>query len=612
MLETDDPYNPYSCSSPDGLPVQKLVQEVVFLPDRAGPLDNDGIKQAVMTYGAVYTCMYWNSSYYNSGTCAYYYTGPDEPNHAVCIVGWDDNFDSSFPTTPPGDGAFIIRNSWGTGWGESGYFYLSYYDSYVGTENAVFENAEPTTTYSQVYQYDPLGWVTALGYGTDTAWFANVFTSTSDQQMAAVSWYTASPNSTYEIRIYLDPSSGPINPAGPIETKTGTAANVGYQTVPLDTTVAVSTGQVFSVVVRLTTPFYTYPVPLEYPYPGYASGATAGPGESYISADGASWADVTDYYPNTNVCLKAFAVEATTTPTFSPDGGTYSAPQTVTISCATPGAIIRYTTDGIDPTESSPVYSGPVLVDRTLTLKAKAWKTGLPPSGVKSALYIIPGRISEAKVQPNDSLVAVKGVVTAAFANLFYTESQDRSSGIAVYKSDHGLAVGTRVEVIGTTSTTSYGEKSIQATSVVENGTGTIEPLVMANRGTGGADWEYDPATGAGQKGVTEYRLVMVNDEWVGMLVDAIGLNNIGLLVCTTGRVTYVGTTYFYIDDGSGASDSADYGGIRVYAPGVSLPAVDDYIRVTGISSCFKASPQSTNLYRLIRVRDQADVVVLE
>ena len=53
--ETDDPYNAGSCTSPPGLEPEKHIQNVDFIPDRTGPTDNDLIKQAVMTYGAVYT-----------------------------------------------------------------------------------------------------------------------------------------------------------------------------------------------------------------------------------------------------------------------------------------------------------------------------------------------------------------------------------------------------------------------------------------------------------------------------------------------------------------------------------------------------------------------------
>ena len=59
----------------------------------------------------------------------------------------------------------------------------------------------------------------------------------------------------------------------------------------------------------------------------------------------------------------------------------------VSITCATEGATIRYTTDGTDPTESSPVYSGPIFVDDDTMIKARAWKTGMNPSAVAAAMY---------------------------------------------------------------------------------------------------------------------------------------------------------------------------------------------------------------------------------
>jgi hypothetical protein len=84
----------------------------------------------------------------------------------------------------------------------------------------------------------------------------------------------------------------------------------GYHTVLLDSAVPLRTGQKFSVVVRLTTPGYDYPIPLEYPHPGYSSQARANPGESYASGNGIYWDDVTKEFPNTNVCLKAFTGNA--------------------------------------------------------------------------------------------------------------------------------------------------------------------------------------------------------------------------------------------------------------------------------------------------------------
>jgi C1A family cysteine protease len=313
--ESDDPYNPNSNVSPSGLPVRKHLQEVLIIPDRANSLDNENIKQAIMTYGALYTHMYWDAAYYNSTYKAYHYSGQTGGNHAVAIVGWDDNFDKSkFSTIPPGNGAFIIRNSWGASWGENGYFYISYYDTVVGTSNYLFSWAESTTNYNTIYQYDPLGWVSSLGFGSNAAWFANIFTSVSNDLLKAVSFYTSSSNSTYEIYIYRNATSGPVSGtlAG---SKTETILSPGYHTILLDSPVSLTLGQKFSVVVRLTTPGYNYPIPFEKPFSNYSSQATANAGESYISSNGSGWSDLTAYSPNSNVCLKAFTIPDTTPPT---------------------------------------------------------------------------------------------------------------------------------------------------------------------------------------------------------------------------------------------------------------------------------------------------------
>ncbi len=67
----------------------------------------------------------------------------------------------------------------------------------------------------------------------------------------------------------------------------------------------------------------------------------------------------------------------------------------------------------------------------------------------------------------------------------------------------------------------------------------------------------------------------------------------------------------FVISDGSSIADPSMYAGLRVSAAGLTMPSLDQYVRVTGVSSCFKIK-SGDDLYRLIRVRDQADIVVLE
>ncbi len=81
--------------------------------------------------------------------------------------------------------------------------------------------------------------------------------------------------------------------------------------------------------------------------------------------------------------------EQVAAPAFTPAGGTYSEARQVTISCATGGAVTRYTTDGAEPTESSSAYSGPVTVNTTTTVKAKSFHDGITASAVSSAAYTI-------------------------------------------------------------------------------------------------------------------------------------------------------------------------------------------------------------------------------
>jgi len=71
--------------------------------------------------------MCYDNAYFSSATSSYYFDGSDYSNHAVAIVGWNDSYDrNNFNNVPPGDGAFIVKNSWGADWGEDGYFRIAY------------------------------------------------------------------------------------------------------------------------------------------------------------------------------------------------------------------------------------------------------------------------------------------------------------------------------------------------------------------------------------------------------------------------------------------------------------------------------------------------------
>jgi C1A family cysteine protease/PKD repeat protein len=308
----DDPYNPDSIWSPTNLSVQQHVQNVMFIPDRNNSTDNSNIKWALENYGAVYTTIFatagiegsYNDSYYNASTNSYYYTITNSGNnHAVAIVGWDDNYSkNNFSTPPPGNGAFIVKNSWGADWGDSGYFYVSYYDTSIGSDNAVF-TSESVSNYDNIYQYDPLGWTNGIGFSnSDSAWFANVFVASSNQQLASVGFYIPQINSQYTIYIY----NGSITSKNLLESQSGSMQIPGYYTIPLNSGISLNSGQSFCIEVNLTTPGYTYPISAEGPIQGYSSNATANASESWVSPNGQTWTDLTTAYQNTNVCLKAY------------------------------------------------------------------------------------------------------------------------------------------------------------------------------------------------------------------------------------------------------------------------------------------------------------------
>ena len=76
-------------------------------------------------------------------------------------------------------------------------------------------------------------------------------------------------------------------------------------------------------------------------------------------------------------------------PVFSPAAGVYEAPQHISISCSSSDAVIRYTTDGKEPDESSPLYVSPIFINSSTTLKAKAYRAGAISSPITSGDYTI-------------------------------------------------------------------------------------------------------------------------------------------------------------------------------------------------------------------------------
>lgn len=311
IAESDDPYHNVG-GSPTNKPVQRHIQQVIILPNQ----DHNAIKHAIMDYGGVWTSVRYEDPYYDEANHSYYYNSTNSGNHAITVVGWDDNYDRTrFKTHAPHNGAWIIKNSWGTDWGDKGYFYCSYDDTKFGIMVFVFMNAEPVTNYTRICQHDPFGAVNCFG-GGETAWGANVFINadSAPSSVRAASFYALTTNTSYQVFVYTGispnaPRSGTLK-----ATARGTLPVAGYYTIPLDAPAPLRANERFSVVVQLTTPGFNFPLAIEYAINGYSSQATAAAGQSFFSMDGTQWSDcavppVGD--PTMNLCIKAFASVST-------------------------------------------------------------------------------------------------------------------------------------------------------------------------------------------------------------------------------------------------------------------------------------------------------------
>lgn len=212
------------------------------------------VKDAVYNQGPVSMAFYWNSSYFDSETDIYSYPDcPWSPNHLVSIVGWDDNKGTS--------GAWIVKNSWGTGWGDSGYFYLCY-DS-GNMDEVAFYQYEDYDSLEKVYYWDEAGWVGNSGYDSNYAWMASVFTAEQSGTLTNVDFWATSNNAQYQIYVYNDgdPSDGLENQ---LTSQSGTCGEAGYYSVALASPSSLNASQQFTIAVKMTTTGYGFPIPMEY------------------------------------------------------------------------------------------------------------------------------------------------------------------------------------------------------------------------------------------------------------------------------------------------------------------------------------------------------------
>ena len=354
----------------------------------------NGAKKAIMTYGAVAASYYHSDSYYNSSTNAYYNYSSAYTNHAISIVGWDDNFSkTNFKKQPSRNGAWLIRNSWGKdNMSKYGYFWMSYEDTSLKNAAYVFLT-EPANNYGHNYQYD--GSIASVNINMASGGkmvAANVFQANSNayEELKAVSFVLPENSKVnYKIRVYKDlkdasnPESGTLISSA---TTTGTTSYAGAYTVKLNKSVVLKKGTTFATIVELEKSGESISVQAEQSTTLWNSikcVATAKKGQSFFKS-GTRWVDYGVNH-NKNFRIKAYTsniTPATYKVTFNANGGSVGTASKTVVSGDVYGTLPTPTKSNsqflgwfTDPNSGTQIKSG-----TTVTIKANQtlyahWKT---------------------------------------------------------------------------------------------------------------------------------------------------------------------------------------------------------------------------------------------
>ena len=192
----------------------------------------------------------------------------------------------------------------------------------------------------------------------------------------------------------------------------------------------------------------------------------------------------------------AGATTACATPTFSPAAGAVVSGTEVSISCATDGATIHYTTDGTEPTASSPTYSSAITIDEAKTIKAIAVKGGLDNSSVASAAYTVLTPLTTmdqiftaagtAGTTPTQVAITFNNWVVTGVknSNAYVT---DGTKGFIIYTSSHGFQVGDILSGTAVCKVQLYNGSAelteLTASKVTVNTGGSVSPVVLDAEG---------------------------------------------------------------------------------------------------------------------------------
>jgi len=312
VLESSDPYtgNAFAKCPTGSVTIPAYVPTVTWLPK-----DVNVVKKAIYEYGAATASMFTGgnsmSAYYNPIDYTFNYGGTTSPDHAVLIVGWDDNkvvtggYGSPAATT----GAWVVKNSWGTDWGLKGYFYVAYTDTRFLSASSIFPDRIELDQADTLYMEDFLGATTSYGFRQDVGYGLVKYEAPTMNFINKVGTYINSSATFIDIEIYDDFIGDSILDNLISSSYNNIAKFPGYYTFDI---AALVEGDYY-VKVKYSTPGYNYPIPAEtaisFQGEAYAAPEINPKGFSWISKDGIEWdpmgSDVE--YHEADLCIRAYA-----------------------------------------------------------------------------------------------------------------------------------------------------------------------------------------------------------------------------------------------------------------------------------------------------------------
>jgi len=274
VLETCDAYVASDVSCNSGCAYQKTLLDWWIISGNSVP-PTAVLQSYIQTYGPIYTTLFagpdaepsnpWRLEFGSyDGSYVLHYPGTETPNHAVLIVGWDDSLAHA-----GGTGAWIVKNSWGTGWGgtcggsEGGYFYIAYGSANIGMYSSLAYNWQAYDSGGDLLYFDEGGWSSPYVWGclsSTEIWALARYTPVQSTSVTRVEFWTDEA-ATVDVFLYDDFDTGTTALSGLLHTALSNSFNeAGYHSVEIVPPVPVTPGDDIVAMLKIDNASYGYPL----------------------------------------------------------------------------------------------------------------------------------------------------------------------------------------------------------------------------------------------------------------------------------------------------------------------------------------------------------------